>query len=175
MQPLRPRFVHLVRVAARRALAVVAAFAATGVVVLHAQIPGPNVNLVSGTTLPDGDPFLQRQNEPAAAVSSRNPLHLLAGSNDYRTVDFPGIPDDNEANKDAWLSYYWSVDGGQTWKSTLLPGFPQDTSPFGKASPMHGFDAGADPIVRAGTNGLLYYTGMAFNRGKNGLGIIAIT
>jgi len=156
-------------------MAIAAAIAATGVGVLHAQIPGPNVNLVSGTTLPDGDPFLQRQNEPAAAVSTRNPLHLLAGSNDYRTVDYPGIPDDNEANKDAWLSYYWSVDGGQTWKSTLLPGFPQDTTPFGKASPMHGFDAGADPIVRAGTNGLFYYTGMAFNRGTNGLGIIAVT
>src|SRR4051794_37489565 len=34
-----------------------------------AQVPGPNVNMVSGTTLPDGDPYLQRQNEPSAAVS----------------------------------------------------------------------------------------------------------
>ena len=25
-------------------------------------IAGPNVNMVSGTTWPDGDPFLQRQN-----------------------------------------------------------------------------------------------------------------
>ena len=27
-----------------------------------------------------GDPFLQRQNEPSIAVSSRNPCHLLAGA-----------------------------------------------------------------------------------------------
>src|SRR5690348_2910055 len=32
-----------------------------------AQIPGPNVNMVSGTTWPGGDPFLQRQNEPSMA------------------------------------------------------------------------------------------------------------
>ena len=58
---------------------------------VRAQVVGPNVNMVSGTTLPDGDPFLQRQNEPSGAVSSRNPLTLLAGANDYRTVDLPGL------------------------------------------------------------------------------------
>src|SRR4029079_10741089 len=26
----------------------------------------------------------------------------------------------------------------------------------------------ADPVVRAGTNGLIYYAGLAFNRGTNG-------
>ena len=57
-----------------------------------AQIPASNVNMVSGTQWPGGDPFLQRQNEPSMAASSRNPAHLLAGANDYRTVDLPGIP-----------------------------------------------------------------------------------
>ena len=40
---------------------------------------GRNVNMVSGTLLPGGDPWLQRQNEPSIAVSTRNPLHLLSG------------------------------------------------------------------------------------------------
>jgi hypothetical protein len=31
-------------------------------------IAGSNVNMVSGTTWPGGDPFLQRQNEPSMAV-----------------------------------------------------------------------------------------------------------
>ena len=53
----------------------------------QAPTPGQNVNMVSGTTWPYGDPFLERQDEPSLAVSTRNPLHLLAGANDYRTVD----------------------------------------------------------------------------------------
>jgi len=52
---------------------------------------GANVNMVSGTDWTTGDPFLQRQNEPSVAVSTRNPLHLLGGANDYRTVDLPGL------------------------------------------------------------------------------------
>ena len=33
-------------------------------------VPGQNINMVSGTSFPGGDPFLQRQNEPSLAVSS---------------------------------------------------------------------------------------------------------
>src|SRR6188472_3412758 len=88
-------------------------------------VPGSNINMVSGTTFPEGDPYLQRQNEPNAAVSTRNPLHLLAGANDYRTVDLPGPFDPMRGFKmaaDAWLGLFKSVDGGKTWTSTLLPG-----------------------------------------------------
>ena len=46
----------------------------------------------------------------------------------------------------------------------MLPGFPQDNSPAGIASPLKGFDATADPTVRAGSNGLFYVSGVAFNR-----------
>jgi hypothetical protein len=66
---------------------------------LFGQIAGPNVNMVSGTQWPSGDPFLQRQNEPSIAVSSRNSLHLLAGSNDYRTVDLPGLPNGGDGRR----------------------------------------------------------------------------
>ena len=89
-------------------------------------VAGNNVNMVSGTQFPGGDPFLQRQNEPSIAVSSRNPLHLLAGANDYRTVDMPVSDTLRGLLADAWLGVFKSFDGGQTWKSTLLPGFPQD-------------------------------------------------
>ncbi len=131
-------------------------------------VAGQNVNMVSGTQFPGGDPFLQRQNEPSLAVSSRNPLHLLAGANDYRTVDLPvsdTVP--GSLAGDAWLGVFKSFDGAQSWQSTLLPGFPQDQSPEGLASPLKAYNAAADPTVRAGTSGLLYFSGIAFNRGTN--------
>ena len=150
------------RFAAALAVAAVLAF-----VTLQAQVPGRNVNMVAGTGWPNGDPFLQRQNEPSIAASTRNPLHLLGGANDYRSVDIPGLPTGLETG-DAWLGLFKSLDGGQRWTSTLLPGYPQDQSPQGLASPLKGYQAGADPVVRAGTSGLFYFSGLAFDRGDNG-------
>lgn len=133
---------------------------------VFAQVPSQNVDMVLGTSWPDGDPFVQRQNEPSMAVSSRNPQHLLAGSNDYRSVDIASTGSTEERG-DAWLSVYTSLDGGDTWKSTLLPGYPQDTSTVGRNSPLHQFTTATDPTVRSGTHGLFYYSGLAFNRGSN--------
>lgn len=138
--------------------------------------PGQNVNMVSGTQWPGGDPFLQRQNESAIAVSTRNFLHLLAGANDYRTVDLPYpdvSSDDNtpcppgQKCAEPWVGVFKSRDGGETWQSVLLPGYPQDVSPEGMRSPLKKFTTASDPVVRAGTNGLFYYSGIAFNRGTN--------
>jgi hypothetical protein len=129
-----------------------------------AQTPGQNINMVSGTTFPTGDPFLQRQNEPSIAASSRNSSRLLAVSNDYRSINIPAPPDVSDETRDAWLGVYKSFDGGATWQSNLLPGYPQDVSPEGLASPLHGFTAAADPVVRAGTNGMFYFSGISFNR-----------
>jgi hypothetical protein len=80
----------------------------------RAQIPGENVNMVSGTKWPGGDPFLQRQNEPSIAVSSWNAQHLVAGANDYRTVDIPN-PNAPDETGDAWHGVFKSFNGGQSW------------------------------------------------------------
>lgn len=137
--------------------------------------PGQNVNMVSGRQWPGGDPFLQRQNEPSIAVSSRNSLHVLAGANDYRTVDLPPrlAPDalpNGTLSGDAWLGLFKSFNGGQTWQSTLLPGYPQDLTPEGLAFKQQlaarglTFTTASDPVVRPGTNGLFYYAGIGFDR-----------
>jgi uncharacterized protein YjbI with pentapeptide repeats len=143
------------------------------------QVAGTNVNMVSGTTWPDGDPFLQRQNSPSIAASTRNPQHLLAGANDYRSVDLPSVAgavavgnnDPTTQNKDAWLGIFKSSNGGATWQSTLLPGCPYiDNACNGVdvnyGQPIAGFkySAASDPVVRAGTNGMFYYSGIAFLR-----------
>ncbi len=130
-------------------------------------VPGTNVNMVSGTKYPEGDPYLQRQNEPSSAVSTRNALHILGGANDYRTVDIPHPSDElrtQRMNSDAWVGLFKSLDGGQNWSSTLLPGYPQDPA---RTAPLWGYHAATDPFIRAGTNGMFYYAGLAFNRGEN--------
>jgi hypothetical protein len=136
----------------------------------QAQVSGTNVNMVSGTQWPTGDPFLQRQNEPSMAVSTRNPMHILAGANDYRTVDLETLLKGGTETGDAWLGLFKSFDGGLTWQSTLLPGCPEsvpqctDNDGNGRPALQNIYGAGSDPVVRAGTNGMFYYAGLAFVR-----------
>jgi hypothetical protein len=144
-------------------------------------IVGRNVNMVSGTSFVGGDPYLQRQNEPSIAVSTRNSLHLLAGANDYRLVDvpqsegpLPGVPEGAAAG-DAWLGLYWSLNGGESWKTTLLPGHLFDSSALGVNSPLFGLGAASDPTVRAGANGMFYYSGIAFDRVEHGRSVIFVS
>jgi hypothetical protein len=158
----------------------------------HAQVAGESVNMVSGIAWPGGDPFLQRQNEPTMAVSSVNPMHLMAGANDYRSVDIK-VPDADvtKINGDAWLGVFKSLDGGQNWKSVLLPGYVQDTGCAIAATPapaghvhhnrcghttaapsvggqfaLCGLPASADPVMRAGTDGMFFLAGINFQRDK---------
>ena len=143
---------------------------------LAAQIAEPNVNMVAGTQWPGGDPFLQRQNEPSLAVSTRNPMHLLAAANDYRTVDLPfnATTPDGEERGDAWLGIFKSRNGGQTWWSTMLAGYPQEVN---STSPLKGYQAAADPVVRAGANGMFYVSGIVLNRDPvaNPLGAVFVS
>jgi hypothetical protein len=125
-----------------------------GIGQLSAQAPiaSTNVNMVSGTKLGTGDPFLTKQNEPSIAVSSLNPAHLLGGSNDSRLIDFSELSDiPGENTADSWVSVYKSMDGGRTWRSTPLPGcplsIPQCNTP---SSPAKGFQYASDPTVRSG-------------------------
>jgi len=69
--PLVPRRSACVRLLSGIVVATVVALTT-----LHAQkpIPGRNVNVMSGLSLPDGDPYLQRQNEPSVDASTRNPM-----------------------------------------------------------------------------------------------------
>jgi hypothetical protein len=147
---------------------------ATGLIV------GRNVNMVAGQQLHNGDPYLQRQNEPSMTVIPINPLHMFAAANDYRLVDYPdsegplpGIPEGATAG-DAWLGIFKSYNGGASWTNALLPGHLFDNSLAGQNSPLRGFGAAADPTVRAGASGLILTSGIAFDRIEHGRSVIFV-
>jgi len=116
---------------------------------------GTNLPIV-GETSPD-----RQQVEPTIAVDPRNPSIIIAGAQDLRL---------KAAGGHRWHGYYRSTDGGQTWSSELLPGFPGDTSAEGIASPLHHSNATSDPVIAFDNHGSLYYAGLVFNVTSTGIG-----
>jgi hypothetical protein len=90
-------------------------------------------------------------NEPSIAISPKDPLTMVAGSNDY-----------NGANNDAWTGVYTTHDGGKTWKTSFIPGISG-----GSSSALSGFAAAGDPVVVASKDGTFYYAGIAFQRARS--------
>jgi hypothetical protein len=70
-----------------------------------------------------------RQNEPAVAVNPRNTSVLIGSSNDYCGV-YAGSTTSFVAAGPIWLGYYRSENGGASFRSSLVPGYPGDKSPF---------------------------------------------
>jgi hypothetical protein len=100
---------------------------------------------------------LRQQNEPTSAVDPRTPNVITSGSNDYCTVPLAG---------GTWAGFYRSIDSGQNWTDSLLPGYPTDNSPEGLASPLHqqGITNAGDPVQAWDLHGRVFYMGNAFNR-----------
>jgi hypothetical protein len=89
-----------------------------------------------------------RQNEPAVAVNPRNIRVLIGSSNDYCGVYNNGA-DANGApipSGPVSLGYYRSEDGGLSFQSSLVPGYPGDASPYGALAQVRTAGAG-DPVV----------------------------
>jgi hypothetical protein len=100
----------------------------------------------------------RQQNEPTVAVDPTDPSVVVAGSNDYCAAI---------VNNEVWAGYYRSTDGGQSWSLSLVPGYPDDTSDSGTASPVHGTcGASGDPTQSFDGEGNLFYGFICFNRSK---------
>jgi hypothetical protein len=100
----------------------------------------------------------RQQNEPTVAVDPDNTSVIVAGANDYCA---------SIVNGDVWAGYYRSTDGGSSWRDSLVPGYPADTSAGGTASPTHGScGASGDPSQGFDNAGRLFYAFICFNRGK---------
>lgn len=103
----------------------------------------------------------RQQNEPTLAIDPRNTAIRTSGSNDYCAIP---------TNTDAWAGFYRSNDSGATWTDSLLPGYRDDTSSQGLASPVHqmalgGAIAAGDPVQAWDKSGNVFYMGNNFNRG----------
>ena len=100
----------------------------------------------------------RQQNEPTVAVDPSDTDVVVAGSNDYCAAI---------VNGEVWAGYYRSTDGGTTWTNSLLPGYPNDESEAGLASPLHGTcGAAGDPTQTFDSDGNLFYGFICFNRSK---------
>ena len=95
-----------------------------------------------------------RQNEPAVAVNPRDTDVIVGSSNDYCGV----FTEDGALigpGGIVWNGYYRSEDGGETFVSSLVPGYPGDTSPY--AANAHVRTAGGgDPVLAWDTAGRLF-------------------
>jgi hypothetical protein len=134
-------------------------------------VGGRNVNIAGGKQVLSvtpyevkGDVLNRAQNEPSCAFSTRNPKNVFCGTNDYRMIDVPGVTQ-TQITRDAWLGEFQSADGGDTWESTLHRGFYLDPRPH----PMRllRLRAAADPTVRSGPAGLMFYSGIAFTADRS--------
>ena len=98
-----------------------------------------------------------RQNEPAVAVDPRNASVILGSSNDYCGVyGPPGDPATGNPAGPIWLGYYRSQNGGQSFQSSLVPGYPGDTSPYAALAQVRTASAG-DPVVAWDSHGRAFF------------------
>jgi len=128
-------------------------------------LAGCGAGYTSAYTLATGSPYTDqtpdectisrgRQNEPAVAVDPRNTSVLLGSSNDYCGVYNRGIA--AGAIGPIWLGYYRSLDSGSSWTSSLVPGYPDDTSPYRALSQARTASAG-DPVIAWDAHGREFF------------------
>jgi hypothetical protein len=164
----------------RVAVAALAAVATTLMVGSSAagSTPGTDVRLsndapgtsgyVSDYTLTTGTPYTDatlqecsrsrgRENEPSVAVNPRNPQVVVGSSNDYCGVYNDGVDAFGAPipSGPIWLGYYRSQNGGASFTSSLVPGYPDDVSPYAARANVRTATAG-DPVLAWDAEGRLF-------------------
>jgi hypothetical protein len=122
-----------------------------------ASDPAPDNDLTDGDVDSNDGGSRRQGNEPYSVVDPTNPDVVVVGWNDYCLSDLGA----------GWEGLAYSVDGGESWTNSIVPGYPQDGSVEGRASPLFAThtDAG-DPVAAFDRQGNLYVGGIAFNRTK---------
>src|SRR5207245_7659349 len=95
------------------------------------------------------------KHEPAVAVDPRNTNVLIGSCNDYCGVYVGGTPSAPAATGPIWLGYYRSENGGASFQSSLVPGYPGDTSPYAALAQVRTASAG-DPVIAWDKHGRVF-------------------
>jgi hypothetical protein len=161
-------------------LGVVAALASSGALLGSASASNPGTDsrlsndapgtsgYVSNYTAVTGQPYTDaaltecsrargRQNEPSVAVNPRNAQVIVGSSNDYCATYDDGTDADGAPLPvgPIWLGYYRSQNGGASFQSSLVPGYPGDTSPYAARARIRTASAG-DPVLAWDGDGRLF-------------------
>jgi len=114
-------------------------------------VVGPNVQVFN-------DP--QTQAETAIAINPMNDRNIVIASIDARltppSCPLPALPTSKCAS--VWVDVYTSTDGGTSWSTHLIPGFPG-----GPTGALSSFLRGSDPIVGFDRHGHAFAGGIFWN------------
>lgn len=94
-------------------------------------------------------------NEVMVAVNPTNPENLIAVAKDYALGNNAPCSAHN-----VWMGVYVSHDGGRTWRSKLMPGYPGDTS--GQNAALGVYQCSSDPVVAFDARGRAVATGLGY-------------
>jgi hypothetical protein len=159
VSPVTPRHVAIL------AVAVAASMPAGAQTRLSNDVGGGYVSAYTiATGLPYSDATLAecsrsrgRQNEPAVAVDPRDTRVLVGSSNDYCGVYNDGVDGDGAPLPvgPIWLGYYRSENGGASFISSLVPGYPDDASPYAALARIRTASSG-DPVIAWDAHGRVF-------------------
>lgn len=99
-----------------------------------------------------------RQNEPSVGVDPRDTRVILGSSNDYCGVHNDGADSEGAPipSGPIWLGYYRSENGGSSFASSLVPGYPGDPTPYASRAHVRTASSG-DPVIAWDNFGNAYF------------------
>ncbi len=131
--------------------------AATSGYVSNYNVNNPTTPVIADRALAECSRSRGRQNEPSVAVNPRDPRVIVGSSNDYCAVYNDGVDADNAPipSGPIWLGYYRSQNGGGSFQSSLVPGYPGDNTPYAARAHIRTASSG-DPVLAWDGDGRLF-------------------
>jgi hypothetical protein len=121
------------------------------------NLNNPTSPVAKDATLTECSSARGRQNEPASVIDPRNPRVIVGSSNDYCGVYNDGSDADGAPipSGPIWLGYYRSENGGGSFQSSLVPGYPGDNTPYAARAQIRTASSG-DPVLAWDNQGRLF-------------------